>query len=115
MRNTTPMPSSVSIRDAVVHTRPHPRAGRARLIRLSAVVMPLALAACHAAAPTDRVRVSGHVEATEVQVASEVGGRILELAVDEGTRVKAGDSDRSPRHARHRTGGTAAPGRAGAG
>jgi HlyD family secretion protein len=36
-------------------------------------------------------RVSGHVEATEVQVASTVGGRIEELRPAEGDRVAAGD------------------------
>jgi HlyD family secretion protein len=40
--------------------------------------------------PTDRVRVSGHVEADDVQLASEVGGRILELNIAEGDRVAAG-------------------------
>ena len=39
--------------------------------------------------PTNR-RVSGQVEATEVQVAPEVGGRILELPVNEGDRVQQG-------------------------
>jgi len=48
-------------------------------------------AGCRAGAPTDRVRVSGHVEATDVQVAPEVGGRLVELRVDEGDRVAAGD------------------------
>jgi HlyD family secretion protein len=36
-------------------------------------------------------RVSGHVEATEVTLAPDVGGRILELLVKEGDRVTAGD------------------------
>jgi HlyD family secretion protein len=35
--------------------------------------------------------VSGHVEATEVHVSAEVGGRILELPVDEGDRIASGD------------------------
>jgi HlyD family secretion protein len=35
--------------------------------------------------------VSGHVEATEVQVAAEVAGRLLELRVSEGDRVASGD------------------------
>src|SRR5436305_1792860 len=39
----------------------------------------------------DRVRVSGQVEATDVQIAPQVGGRLLELHVIEGDRVKAGD------------------------
>ena len=37
------------------------------------------------------LRVSGHVEATEVQVAPEVGGRLVELRVAEGDRVNQGD------------------------
>jgi len=36
-------------------------------------------------------RASGYVEATEVRVAPEVGGRVVELAVDEGKRLSAGD------------------------
>src|SRR5436190_3285882 len=55
-----------------------------------AALAALALAGCRQPAPTDRVRVSGHVEATEVQVAPEVGGRLLGLEVDEGDRVEAG-------------------------
>lgn len=47
-------------------------------------------AACREAAPADRVRVSGHVEADDVQLAAEVGGRVLELTVAEGDRVAAG-------------------------
>lgn len=50
----------------------------------------VALANCTPAAPADRVRVSGQVEATEVHVAAQVGGRLTELAVAEGTRVDAG-------------------------
>ena len=38
--------------------------------------------------PADRVRVSGQVEATEVQVATQVAGRILELKVAEGDRSR---------------------------
>jgi HlyD family secretion protein len=45
---------------------------------------------CSEDAPADRVRVSGQVEATEVQVAALVGGRLLELAPAEGDRVSAG-------------------------
>jgi HlyD family secretion protein len=47
-------------------------------------------AACRPAPPTDRVRVSGQVEATEVQVASLVPGRLLERRVAEGQRVEKG-------------------------
>ena len=51
---------------------------------------PAFLSMCAEAPPSDRVRVSGHVEATEVRAAAEVGGRILELRVAEGDRVEAG-------------------------
>jgi membrane fusion protein YbhG len=47
--------------------------------------------ACRAKVPADRVRVSGQVEATEVQVSSQVAGRVLELRVAEGDRVARGD------------------------
>jgi HlyD family secretion protein len=48
------------------------------------------VAACDPAPPADQLRVSGHVEATEVQTAADVGGRILELRVAEGDRIEAG-------------------------
>jgi HlyD family secretion protein len=55
------------------------------------LVLALALAAgCASKAPTDRARASGSVEATEVQVSSQVGGRLLELKVAEGDRVAVG-------------------------
>jgi membrane fusion protein YbhG len=50
----------------------------------------VAMSACTAQAPADRVRVSGQVEATDVQVAARVSGRILEMDVEEGERVAAG-------------------------
>lgn len=48
--------------------------------------------ACKQPAAIDRVRATGQVEATDVQVAAPVGGRLLELRVAEGDRVKAGDA-----------------------
>jgi HlyD family secretion protein len=48
------------------------------------------MSACGQDAPADEIRVSGHVEATEVQVAAEVGGRLVDLRVAEGDRVMAG-------------------------
>ena len=53
-------------------------------------LLALAAAGCRQDAPTDRVRVSGHVEADDVQLAAEVGGRVLELTIAEGDRVTAG-------------------------
>jgi HlyD family secretion protein len=46
--------------------------------------------ACGPEKPENTLRVSGHVEATEVHVAAEVGGRILELRVGEGDRLDRG-------------------------
>lgn len=56
-----------------------------------AVVASVALAGCGEPETPGNVRVSGHVEATEVQVAAEVGGRLIELRVAEGDRVDKGD------------------------
>ena len=64
------------------------RSGSITLLSLLAALA--ASAACTQPPPTDRVRVSGQVEATEVQVASQVAGRLLERKVAEGTRVDKG-------------------------
>lgn len=58
--------------------------------RILLLIIPVSLAACSPPPPVDTLRVSGHVEATEVQIASEIGGRIIELRVAEGDRVDAG-------------------------
>src|SRR5918995_5825342 len=59
--------------------------------RAGLVFAPLALlVACSEEAPTDRLRVTGHVEATETRLAPEAGGRILTLTVKEGDRVEPG-------------------------
>jgi HlyD family secretion protein len=55
------------------------------------VVAAVALGACREDAPATGARVSGQVDATEVQVAPEVGGRIIEMTIAEGDRVKRGD------------------------
>src|SRR5437867_2821807 len=47
--------------------------------------------ACAGKPPADHVRVSGQVEATDVHVAAQVGGRLIELRVAEGDRIRAGD------------------------
>ena len=51
----------------------------------------VALSGCRQAPPTNSTRASGQVDATAVHVAPEVGGRILEMPVNEGDRVKQGD------------------------
>ena len=53
-------------------------------------LLSCAASSCGDRQPADRVRVSGQVEATEVHVASQVGGRLLELTPAEGDRVAAG-------------------------
>ena len=58
------------------------------------VFLPLLIvaSACTEEAPSDRIRVSGHAEATEVRLAPDVGGRILTLTVKEGDRVQPGQT-----------------------
>ena len=57
------------------------------LLCLTALTAP----ACQGKAATGNPRVSGQVEATEVQVSPEVGGRVLDIPVVEGNRAKKGD------------------------
>jgi HlyD family secretion protein len=47
-------------------------------------------AACQEPTPATSARVSGQADATEVHVAPEVGGRIVELKIQEGDRVRQG-------------------------
>ena len=51
----------------------------------------MAVAGCSEPEPASTARVSGQVEATEVHVSADVGGRIVELRVGEGDRVAQGD------------------------
>jgi HlyD family secretion protein len=58
---------------------------------LAPVVLALVLgASCRGPSPEGPPRASGYVEATEVRVAPEVGGRVTEVAVEEGDRVAVG-------------------------
>jgi HlyD family secretion protein len=54
------------------------------------LVLGLVASACAEPPPSDRVRVSGHVEATETRLAPDAGGRILTLSLKEGDRLEAG-------------------------
>jgi membrane fusion protein YbhG len=56
--------------------------------RVLPLVWLLALVACKEAPPANEIRASGHVEATNVRLAPEVGGRITDLPVKEGDRVE---------------------------
>lgn len=68
---------------SVHHQTPKP-------LQIFLAALVAAASACAQKPPADRVRVSGQVEATDVQVAAPVGGRLLELRVAEGDRVAAG-------------------------
>ena len=54
------------------------------------VCVAVGVAGCRNGRAQGPPRASGYVEATEVRVAPEVGGRIVELAVNEGDRVSVG-------------------------
>jgi len=60
-------------------------------VNLVCLVVVALFAGCRERAPVTGARVSGQVDATEVQVAPEVGGRIVEMTVAEGDRLKQGD------------------------
>ena len=60
------------------------------LLALLASATVVGATACREQAPPTSIRVSGHVEADDVQLSAEVGGRVLELTVAEGDRVAAG-------------------------
>jgi HlyD family secretion protein len=73
-----------------------PGPGRIRRLRsrwgpIAPALALILAAACRAEPPADRIRASGYVEATDIQVAPEVGGRIVQLLVGEGDRVKEQD------------------------
>ena len=59
-------------------------------MRRAIILLLPALAACTQEPPSNEVRASGHVEATDVRLAPEVGGRIVLLSVKEGDPVKTG-------------------------
>jgi membrane fusion protein YbhG len=70
---------------------------KARTIALG--LLALAGAACTGKNARDTISASGTIEAVEVNVASKVPGQLLELAVEEGARVKTGDRLASIDHA----------------
>jgi HlyD family secretion protein len=58
---------------------------------LTLVLVALSGLACAARSEKSAITASGTIEAIEVNVASKVAGQILELAVEEGARVRPGD------------------------
>ena len=59
-----------------------------RLIPIAALTV--LVAACSEPPPSNSLRVSGHVEATETRLAPDAGGRILTFTLEEGDKVEAG-------------------------
>jgi HlyD family secretion protein len=58
--------------------------------RVALLLLAAAVPGCRDKPATDRIRVSGQVEATEVHVAAVVGGRVLTITAVEGEHVTAG-------------------------
>jgi HlyD family secretion protein len=54
------------------------------------VVVSIAVFACGHSGRDERVVASGHIEATDIRVATKVRGRLLQRPVDEGDAVKVG-------------------------
>ena len=61
-------------------------------MKRSVIAFSLFAMACSEEAPSDRLRVSGHVAATETRLAPEAGGRVLTLTVKEGDSVQPGQT-----------------------
>jgi HlyD family secretion protein len=61
------------------------------LVWTAAILAAAAPAGCGRGKKTGPITASGTIEAVEVNVASQTSGRILRLAVDEGSLVKPGD------------------------
>lgn len=61
-----------------------------RALRWIPLVAVFGLVACGGSHREGSIRASGRVEASEVRVASEIPGRLLEVAVDEGDPVRRG-------------------------
>jgi len=64
--------------------------GRGGQILITVAALALAIDACGGRAAEGPARASGYVEATEVRVGPQVGGRLIEVAVSEGDRVAVG-------------------------
>lgn len=63
---------------------------RRRAAFLAATALLLTAAACSRKADDGTIRLNGRIEATQVDLASKVPGRVVEVLVREGERVKAG-------------------------
>ena len=61
-----------------------------RPLHLAVMAAATVVVSCGGRAQENAERASGYVEATDVRVAPQVGGRLIEMAVSEGDRVAAG-------------------------
>ncbi len=60
------------------------------IIAVAAIAIAGTLAFRHRGEPDDRIRISGNIELTQVNIAFKVSGRLVERAVDEGDAVHKG-------------------------
>ncbi len=61
------------------------------MTRVAVVPLLVLVAACSNSPSDTMIRVSGHVDATEIRLAPDVGGRVLEMGPREGARISVGD------------------------
>jgi HlyD family secretion protein len=60
-------------------------------LSFAALLLPLVLIGC-SGNDKDTIEASGTIEGTDINIGAEVGGRVAQLRVDEGSRVAAGDT-----------------------
>jgi HlyD family secretion protein len=60
-------------------------------LSFAALLLPIVLIGC-SGNDKDTIEASGTIEGTDVNIGAEVGGRVAQLRVDEGSRVAAGDT-----------------------
>ena len=63
---------------------------RSAVVLAGAALLAAGVAACRGGDADGPLRASGYVEATEVRIAPQVGGRIVDLQLDEGDKVTSG-------------------------
>ena len=81
----------------MTHTPPTPHQPQKFLAALVTLSVAAFGAACSEKPPDDRVRVSGQVEATDVQVAAQVGGRPVKSRRSTWNILMAAGSDQADR------------------
>jgi multidrug resistance efflux pump len=87
-----PRPEMAARANGATRSTPQPRSRPPRLLLAMPILLIIALAAwlLRPTSTDGLLTASGTIEADEVMVAAEVGGRLAELGVDEGSSVRAG-------------------------